>query len=237
MLEALCVCRCTMRKSRSLRVAGSYRGRWAGLWDGRAVVRAAGARPINAGVRGCAAWSVRCRQGGPKKRGGGGLRAAGLSKTNGQLVGAGGVLGSAVVSSGEERAEGQVLGQGNTIAGYCNLAGGGRGRRCNKVNLSNHRGTALLNVWCSGANVNVGAGGRVCVVCFACVICNGGAGGRLAISLYCVWWGCVGVVDNIYYYYCELVSNYNYIDTTHARGVAHRKYYIHGGSNNNRQYR
>lgn len=52
----------------------------------------------------------------------------------------------------------------------------------------------------------------VCVVCFACVICNGGAGGRLAISLYCVWWGCVGVVDNIYYYYCELVSNYNYID-------------------------
>lgn len=81
------------------------------------------------------------------------------------------------------------------------------------------------------------AGVCVCVVCFACVICNGGAGGRLAISLYCVWWGCVGVVDNIYYYYCELVSNYNYIDTTHARGVAHRKYYIHGGSNNNRQYR
>lgn len=72
------------------------------------------------------------------------------------------MLGSAVVSSGGERAEGQVLGQGNTIAGYCNLAGGGRGRRCNKVNLSNHRGTALLNVWCSGANVNVGAGGRVC---------------------------------------------------------------------------
>ena len=23
----------------------------------------------------------------------------------------------------------------------------------------------------------------------------------------------MGVVDNIYYYYCELVSNYNYIDT------------------------
>lgn len=111
MLEALCVCRCTMRKSRSLRVAGSYRGRWAGLWDGRAVVRAAGARPINAGVRGCAAWSGRCRQGGPKKRGGGGLRAAGLSSTKKQLVGAGGVLGSAVVSSGEEGQRGRCSGK------------------------------------------------------------------------------------------------------------------------------
>lgn len=95
-----------------------------------------------------------------------GLRTAGLSKTNGQLVGLGGARAVCwalqwFLRAG--RAEGQVLGQGNTIAGYCNLAGGGRGRRCNKVNLSNHRGTALLNVWCSGANVNVGAGVCVCV--------------------------------------------------------------------------